>query len=87
MKEMAGEGAQVFFNILFIANHSKNVLEDSDPASFRDRDGETRLNHQGEKSQCFQSHRLSPRIRSAHDENLDPISHPEVNGNHLIFVL
>jgi len=87
MKEMAGESAQIFFNILLIANDGKNILEDSHLASFRNRDGKTGLNHQGEKAQCFKGHRFPSGIRSAHDENPDPISHPEMNGNHLIFLL
>src|SRR4030042_6545378 len=87
MEEMAGEGAQIFFDILFVADHRKDVLEDPNMAPLCHGDGKTRLSHQGEESQCFQSHCLSACIRSANNKNTNPITHPEVDGNHLIFTL
>ena len=37
---MTGESAQIFFDILFVADHRKDGLKDSHLASFSDRDGE-----------------------------------------------
>src|SRR4030042_3689915 len=87
MEEMTGESAYIFFNILFIADDSKDVLEDTHLASLCHRDGKTRLNHQGEKPQCLQSNCLPTCIRSAYDENPDPVSHSEMDGNTRIFTL
>ena len=53
MEKVTGEGAQILFDILLIADHCEDLLEDPRPTPLSHRDREAGLNHQGQESQCF----------------------------------
>ena len=87
MKEVAGEGAQILFYVLLIADDGKDLLKDPGMASLCHGNGKPALNHQGQESQGFQRHCLSARVRPADDQGFDSIRETEIDRDDLHLLL
>ena len=74
---MRGEGTQVLFNALLIANIGEHLIEHSNLAAPFRRNMQPRLRHKRQQSNCLQHNSFPTRVWAGDHERVEPI--PKIN--------